>query len=124
MPLPKEHLLFICNENRQRSPTAEIMLHQCPKYEAQSAGVYPTARRVVDQPLIDWSDRIFVMSEREGQATFLKEHFDLKGKEIIDLDVSDMYVRNSKELVQLLFQKLSVYLELESCVETNMDVID
>ena len=41
----------------------------------------------MSQELIDWADKIFVMSEIEdGHLTYLESHFDLKSKPVFDLD--------------------------------------
>lgn len=66
----------------------------------------------MSQDLIDWSDIIFVMSEKEdGHLTSLKNNFNLDGKEVYDLDVSDIYDEKDPELASILRKKLSHYLK-------------
>ena len=111
MTKPKTKLLFICSGNRDRSPTAEDLFRDSNDYEAKSAGTHPLAVQRITQELIDWADKIFVMSELEdGHLTFLERRFDLKGKAVYDLEIPDRYERGSQELVNLLASRLSRYL--------------
>ena len=107
----KPKLLFVCTGNRDRSPTAEALFRGSTAYEAQSAGASPFAVRRVTQAVIDWADKIFVISELDdGHFTYLETHFNLKGKTVIDLEIPDRYERGSEELVRLLTSCLSRYL--------------
>jgi predicted protein tyrosine phosphatase len=107
----KTKLLFVCTGNRDRSPTAEDLFRNSEPYEARSAGTSVFAVRRVTQELIDWADKIFVMSELEdGHLTFLETHFNLKGKAVYDLDIPDRYQRGSQELINLLAAKISPHL--------------
>lgn len=107
----KTKLLFVCTGNRDRSPTAEGLFRISSEYEARSAGTGDFAVQKITQELIDWADKIFVMSEIEDRhLTFLETHFKLKGKAIIDLDISDRFKRDSQELIALLAARLSQHL--------------
>jgi predicted protein tyrosine phosphatase len=104
----KIKLLFVCTGNRDRSPTAEELFRNSTDYEARSAGTSVFAVRRTTQELIDWADRIFVMSELEdGHVTFLETHFDLRGKPVHDLNIHDRYERGSQELINLLASRLA-----------------
>ena len=107
----KTKLLFVCTGNRDRSPTAEDLFRNSKEYEARSAGTSAFAARRVTQKLIDWADKIFVMSELDdGHLTFLQAHFSLKGKAVYDLDIPDRYGRGSQELIHLITSRLSRHL--------------
>ncbi len=111
MPKPKTKLLFICTGNHDRSPTAEDLFRNSKDYEAKSSGTHGWAVKTVTQELIDWADKIFVMSELEDRhLTFLETHFNIKGKAVYDLDIPDRYERGSQELINLLASRLSKYL--------------
>jgi predicted protein tyrosine phosphatase len=104
------HILFICNAALQRSPTAAALFRDSEQYEARAAGIDPFATTRISQWLIDWADMIFVMSEREDHHhTFLREHFLLGETPVYDLDISDRYYRDQKELLDLLYSRLSRY---------------
>lgn len=109
--MPKTRLLFICTGNRDRSPTAEDLFRYSRDYEAKSAGTHRCAVQRVTQELIDWADKIFVMSELEDRhLTILENDFDLKGKPVYDLDISDRYERGSQELINLAASRISRHL--------------
>jgi len=96
--------------NMDRSPTAEGLFERSQKYEALSAGTNSMAVQRVSQKLVDWADKIFVMSESEDEhLTHLRSNFNLKGKEVYDLGIPDEYRRGSKELVDLLKKRLAQY---------------
>mgnify|MGYP001560939067 CR=1 FL=1 len=118
--LQKMHLLFICNFNMNRSPLAASLFDNSPYYEARSAGLYPLGggeikTTPVTQELIDWADKIFVMSEKEEKhLTLLKERFNIGDKKIEVLEVPDRYnialAKDYEALKKILTEKLSGYL--------------
>ena len=61
----KEKLLFLCSQNRLRSPTAEKVFSENPALEVRSAGVNRDATRPVSRSLLQWADIIFVMEKRQ-----------------------------------------------------------
>ena len=108
----KRKLLFICTANLNRSPTAEVVYNHEKGFEARSAGTHPMAIHRVTQELLDWADAIFVMSEREDKhLAFLKTNFDIEGKEIYDLDISDIYDAHDPVLVGLIKERVGKYLK-------------
>ncbi len=109
-----KHLLFVCSFNEARSPTAESLFQASNLYEVKSAGIAPLSNRVVDPDLLEWSDIIFVMSERdEGHASYLVDVYGVSKKKIIDLDIPDRFERGEPELILLLKEKVSFYLDLD-----------
>ena len=103
-----------------RSPLAASLFENSAFYEARSAGFYPLkigkeAGKPITQELIDWADKIFVMSEKEEKhLTLLKERFNLGDKKVEVLDVPDLYntnlSKNYQELKSVLSEKLKEYL--------------
>ncbi|HSB12298.1 MAG TPA: hypothetical protein VLM38_22615, partial [Blastocatellia bacterium] len=57
----KLKVLFICNANRLRSPTAEAIFSGYTGVETRSAGVGREATVPVNIELLEWADLIFVM---------------------------------------------------------------
>ena len=57
-------LLFVCSENRLRSPTAEAVFSEYEGVEAVSAGTNDDAETPVSGDLIEWADVIFVISKK------------------------------------------------------------
>ncbi len=94
-------LLFICNQNKHRSRTAEEVFR--PKFETKSAGLFNL--NPVKESDIEWADKIAVMEEfQRGEIARRFPKLYLK-KQIINLDVSDEYSYNQPELVALLKSK-------------------
>ena len=107
-------LLFVCTANSERSPTAVDLFRKSRRFEVASAGIQPTARRVVRQDHVDWADIIFVMSEHgEGHATILERSFDLSGTRVVNLEIQEKYPRGSPNLVNLLRKRMSRYIDLD-----------
>lgn len=115
MPLPQK-LLFICSQNRMRSPTAEHLLQGAADYAVKSAGIDPSCKTPVSKAVLAWADLIFVMERWHG--LFLEENFPkpLKGKRIICLQIPDEYQYMDPELVQLLKATLARHIKLPESV--------
>jgi len=56
-----KRLLFICSENRLRSPTAEAVFSEYDGVEAIGAGTNADAETPVSGDLIEWADIVLVM---------------------------------------------------------------
>ena len=107
----KEKILFVCTANIDRSPTAEDLYRDDPRYQVRSAGTAPFATMPLSRELLLWADRIFVMSEREdGHHTQIKHRFPKLDRRIIDLDIEDRWPRGHPELIKRLLKKLVPYL--------------
>jgi predicted protein tyrosine phosphatase len=107
-----KHLLFVCSENRLRSPTAEAVLSQYEGVEAIGAGTNTDADTPVSGDLIEWADVILVMENSHRNNISKKYKELLKGKKLAVLDIPDMYERMQPELVQLLKAKVPRYVRL------------
>jgi len=111
-------LFFICTSNIKRSVTAERLFSYCPDMKTKSAGTHVSAHNPVTQELIDWADIIFVMSEKdEGHITYLKDNFNIDGKSIYDLEITDVYHIGQKELKKILIEKVVKYIDLKPCMD-------
>jgi predicted protein tyrosine phosphatase len=96
-------VLFICNQNENRSKTAEELFNA--QFETMSAGLYNG--KPVDEKQIEWADTIIVMEElqrRELSKRFPKQY--LK-KQILCLGIPDIYFYNQPELIEVLKEKMS-----------------
>jgi predicted protein tyrosine phosphatase len=107
----REHILFICTANIDRSRTAEDLYRGDPRYEVRSAGTAPFATTPVTRELMQWADRVFVMCEREDRhQTHLKLRFPEMDRPIVDLDVEDRWTRGHPELVRRVLRSLRRHL--------------
>lgn len=102
------NLLFICSKNQWRSPTAELLFRNHPYHAARSAGTSQKARVKVGQKTIDWADIIFLMERKHRDI--IKERFYFQDKNLVVLDVDDIYQFNDPELIRLLRLSLADYL--------------
>ena len=58
-----KNVLFLCSQNRLRSPTAESIFLDINGYDVQSAGLNNDATTPLTAELIEWADYIFVMEK-------------------------------------------------------------
>ena len=101
-----KRLLFVCSENRLRSPTAEAVFSEYEGVEAIGAGTNVDAETPVSGDLIEWADIIFVMEKTHRKKISTKYQALLKGKRLVVLDVPDNYGYMQPELIQLLKVKV------------------
>ena len=110
MDRPKMRILFVCDQNRLRSPTAKALYDPDPDLEVRSAGVRNDAVVVVTRELLEWADLIFVM-ERSQRNLIRKRFEDLyHEKRIVCLYIDDAYDFMDPELVRLLSERVTPHL--------------
>ena len=96
------NLLFVCSENRLRSPTGEEVFSQYDGVSAIGCGTNSDAATPISGDLVEWADIIFVMEKSHRNKVTKKFKALLKGKRLICLDIPDDYERMEPMLVQLL----------------------
>ncbi len=95
-------LLFICNQNQNRSKTAEELFKN--RFETKSAGLYN--EKPVGEKELAWADLVLVMDDAqraEISRRFPKQYLE---KRILSLNVPDAFHYNQPELVELLKLKV------------------
>jgi predicted protein tyrosine phosphatase len=102
-------VLFICSQNRLRSPTAEQVFSSRPGFEVASAGLNPDAETTVSPELLEWADVIFVMERSHQNKLFKKFGAFLRTKRIICLDIPDQFEYMDPVLVRLLEAKVGPF---------------
>lgn len=107
--MPK-NVLFICTQNRLRSPTAEQVFADWPGINTESAGLGNDANTPVTPELLAWSDVIFVMEKAHRNKLSRRFRAHLNGKRLICLDIPDEYEYMDPLLVALLKEKVSRFL--------------
>lgn len=111
LPL-KTKLLFVCSRNQWRSPTAEALLKNHPRYEARSAGTENGARIKLTAGHVGWADLIFCMEKKHAARVEEKFAFELADKPLIVLRIPDDFEFMDPALVELLQSELAEHLEL------------
>lgn len=102
--------LFVCSQNKLRSPTAEQIFSDVPHIEVSSAGTNHDAENPLTPELIEWAHTIFVMERAHRNR--VQRHFRraLNGKRIVCLDIPDDYDFMDAELIALLKTRMARFL--------------
>ncbi len=96
-------VLFVCNQNENRSKTAEELFRN--RFKTKSAGLYN--EKPITEKEISWADLIVVMEHEQRSELarrFPKQYME---KRILSLDIPDVYSYNQPELVNVLKSKVS-----------------
>ena len=95
-------VLFICSQNRLRSPTAEQVFASWPGLEASSAGLNNDAENPVTPELLAWADTIFVMERAHRSKLSARFQQHLGDKRVICLEIPDEFEYMDPDLIRLL----------------------
>ena len=97
-----KNLLFICSQNKLRSPTAEAVFSGVPGIDVDSAGLNNDAVVPLSPEQVEWADVIFVMEKvhRNKLSRKFKRH--LHRQRVIVLGIPDNYDYMDPALVELL----------------------
>lgn len=107
-----KRVLFVCSQNRLRSPTAESVFNGYPGIECESAGTNNDAENPLTSELVQWAEVIFVMEKAHRNKLTKKFGPFLKNKRVVCLGIADNYDFMDPDLVQLLKAKVPRFLPL------------
>ncbi|MBD0345589.1 MAG: phosphotyrosine protein phosphatase [Coleofasciculus sp. Co-bin14] len=99
-------LLFVCSQNRLRSPTDEAVFCEYEGLEVDSAGFDREAEIPLCSEAVQWAEIIFVMEKSPRRKLSKKFQPWLKDKRVICLDIPDEYEYMEPALVELLKKKV------------------
>lgn len=105
-----KHVLFVCSQNRLRSPTAEQIFAGHPGIECASAGLNNDAENPLTPEQVAWADIIFVMEKAHRNKLSAKFKKHLTGQRVICLGIPDLYRFMDPALVRLLEAKVTRFL--------------
>jgi len=105
-----KRVLFVCEGNRHRSPTAEQLYANTPGVKARSAGLSTLARVEVTEELLAWADVVFVMEMRLDRLIRKRFAAALEGKAVVCLEIPDEYQFMQPELLAVLTERLTPHL--------------
>jgi predicted protein tyrosine phosphatase len=108
--LVERRFLFVCSQNRLRSPTAEQIFANWPGLEVSSAGTNRDAENPLTDELIEWADTIFVMERSHLNKMRVKFREALGPRRIVCLEIPDEYEFMDPELVRLLEARMRRHL--------------
>lgn len=96
------NLLFVCSENRLRSPTAEEIFSAYNGIKAIGCGTNSDAATPITGELVNWADIVFVMEGSHKNRVSKKFRTLLQGKKLVCLDIADEHERMDPLLIRLL----------------------
>jgi predicted protein tyrosine phosphatase len=104
------NLLFVCTQNRLRSPTAEQVFADWPGVETASAGLGHEAEVPVSPELIAWADLVLVMEPVHRSRLSQRFRACLRGKRVVCLGIPDEFDFMDPALVRLLQARVPKFL--------------
>jgi len=110
--IPNMNLLFVCSENKLRSPTAEAVFNDYEGINAIAAGTNKDAETPVSGDLIEWADIILVMENSHRNKIAKKYSALLKDKKLSVLAIPDNYKCIDPELIGLLKVRVPKYVRI------------
>jgi len=105
-------ILFVCSQNKWRSPTAEYIFSENSGLECLSAGLNHDAENPLTPELVRWAEIIFVMERKHKEKLAAHYQAQLLNKRVICLNIPDKYKFMQPELIKLLKSKVSRFLPL------------
>ena len=105
-----KRILFLCSQNKLRSPTAADLFADTEGVETDSAGLNNDALVPLCAEQIAWADLILVMETAHKTRLNRKFKRELAGKRVAVLDIPDDYGYMDEELVELLKARCAIYL--------------
>ena len=96
-------VLFICNQNQNRSKTAEEVFKG--RFKTKSAGLYN--EKPVSKKELSWADTIVVMEDEQRKEIAQRFPDIYMQKQILSLEIPDVYHYNQPELIDVLKAKVN-----------------
>jgi len=95
-------VVFVCTQNRLRSPTAEAIFRASPAWEVASAGTARDAEVALTRDLLEWADVAVCMEKRHRDWIRARMRGALPDDRLLTLGIPDDYEFMDPELVALL----------------------
>jgi len=105
-----KRFLFVCSQNKLRSPTAEQIFSVRDDIEVSSAGTNHDAENPLDAEQVEWADIIVVMEKQHRNKLQQRFKSALKSKRIVVLDIPDDYEFMDDALIKILKAKMQKHL--------------
>jgi len=101
-------VLFVCNQNENRSRTAEEIFKD--KFDTRSAGLFNS--KPLTEKQLSWADLILVMEDVQRSEIAKRFPKQYMKKKIISLGIPDIYNYGQPELIDVLKKKVDESLQL------------
>jgi len=104
--MPLKRILFVCSQNKLRSPTAERIFTHVNGLIVASVGLDHDTALKINADYVAGSDLIFAMEKSHEMK--LKRRFKryLSGVKVVCLDIPDQYDYMQPELIKMLWEKV------------------
>lgn len=106
----KPNILIVCGKNKKRSKTGEQIFRKDVRFNVRSAGVSPKSEKKISVKDVLWSNIILVM-EHEHREKIIKEFRHINVPKIEVLNIPDEYEYMDSELIEILEDKINLYLK-------------
>ena len=104
-------ILFVCSQNKLRSPTAEAVFSGYPGVEVDSAGLNHDAVVSISPEQIEWADLILVMEKSHRNRLTRRFRKNLIGKRVVVLNIPDDFNYMDPELVELIKRRCVQFIQ-------------
>jgi len=102
--------LFVCSQNKLRSPTAEAVFAGTEGLQVESAGLDNDAEEPLGPEQLRWADVVFVMERAHRTRLNRRFRTHLRGTKVVVLAIPDRFAFMDEELVALLQRRCRPYL--------------
>ena len=102
-------ILFLCSQNKLRSPTAESIFCDREGWIVRSAGLNSGAEVYISTEDVEWAEYIFVMEQAHKRKLRKKFRNLITNQKIICLGIPDDYEFMDKELIKILEDKVPTF---------------
>ena len=106
-----KNILFLCSQNKLRSPTAESIFCDIDGWDVRSAGLNTGAEVYISTEDVEWADIIFVMEQAHKKKLKKKFREQIKNQSIICLGIPDDYDFMDDKLIKILKDKVPQFVE-------------
>lgn len=106
-----KNILFVCSQNKLRSPTAEAVFCDYDDWEVRSAGLNNDAEIPLGLEDIQWAEYIFVMEKIHKKKVQQQFGTVLKDKKLICLDIPDNFQYMDEKLIKILKNTVPRYVK-------------
>lgn len=104
-----KNVLFVCSQNKLRSPTAEAIFSDIEGFDVRSAGLNSSAAVPVCPELLEWAEYIFVMEQTHRNKLRKKYKQWINQQRIIVLGIPDDFEYMDPELIDVLKERLGKF---------------
>ena len=106
----KPRILFVCGQNKWRSPTAERIYKNDQRVEVRSAGLSVRSQHSLSKSDLVWADLVLVM-EPGYKSRIFSIFGKIQSSQIKSLDIPDEYKFMDEELIELIQSSVEYHIK-------------